>query len=162
VIVVDEIGTKREASAVSTISKRGVTVIGSAHGTTLKSVVENQDICDLLGGSTTVILGASEVRDRSNGVVRKTQVERKSLPVFHVAIEVVECDRLRVYPDVKKAVDAMLRGERVEYEERWFDAEHKRYQAMFSQTSMAHASDSDWLEELARSIKLSTTTLSHY
>ena len=112
-IVVDEIGTKREASAVSTISKRGVTVIGSAHGTTLKSVVENQDICDLLG-STTVILGASEVRDRSNGVVRKTQVERKSLPVFHVAIEVVECYRLRVYPNVKKAVDAMLRGERVE------------------------------------------------
>ncbi len=57
VIVVDEIGTKAEARAISTIGRRGTIVIGTAHGTTLGDVMQNPELDCLLGGKSTVIMG---------------------------------------------------------------------------------------------------------
>jgi hypothetical protein len=50
VVVVDEIGTKLEAMAASTIAQRGVQLVGTAHGVTIKSIIQNPCLQMLVGG----------------------------------------------------------------------------------------------------------------
>jgi len=108
VIVVDEIGTEAEAQAARTIAERGVQLIGTAHGTTLESLLANPTLSDLVGGVQTVILGDEEARMRGT---RKTISERKAAPSFDAVVEIREYDRLIVHPDTAEAVDRLLRGQ---------------------------------------------------
>lgn len=48
VIIVDEISTKAEAFACQSIAERGVMLIGTAHGETLKNMLKNPNISDLV------------------------------------------------------------------------------------------------------------------
>ncbi|XP_074301714.1 protein SEEDLING PLASTID DEVELOPMENT 1-like [Silene latifolia] len=41
VIVIDEIGTKLEAMAASTISQRGIQLVATAHGITIDNLIKN-------------------------------------------------------------------------------------------------------------------------
>lgn len=107
VIVVDEIGTEAEAQAARTIAERGVQLIGTAHGTTLESLLMNPTLADLVGGVQTVILGDEEARMRGT---RKTISERKTTPSFDAVVEIAAYDRLIVHPDTAEAVDRLLRG----------------------------------------------------
>src|SRR5690606_8987573 len=107
VIIVDEIGTAAEALAARTIAERGVQLIGTAHGTTLESVLLNPTLSDLVGGVQTVILGDEEARMRGT---RKTVTERKAAPTFDAVVEIAAYDRLIVHPDTADAVDRLLRG----------------------------------------------------
>ena len=50
VIIIDEIGTEREALAARTISEKGVQLVGTAHGNNLKSLIKNPMLTDLVGG----------------------------------------------------------------------------------------------------------------
>src|SRR5690606_28705573 len=108
VIVVDEIGTEAEAQAARTIAERGVQLIGTAHGTTLESLLANPTLSDLVGGVQTVILGDEEARMRGT---RKTISERRAAPSFDAVVELREYDRLIVHPDTADAVDRLLRGQ---------------------------------------------------
>jgi stage III sporulation protein SpoIIIAA len=108
VIVVDEIGTTAEAMAARTIAERGVQLIGTAHGTTLASLLMNPTLSDLVGGVQTVILGDEEARTRGT---RKTISERKAAPTFDAVVEIAAYDRLIVHPDTADAVDRLLRGQ---------------------------------------------------
>src|SRR5690606_25625791 len=108
VIVVDEIGTEAEALAARTIAERGVQLIGTAHGTTLESLLMNPTLADLVGGVQTVILGDEEARIRGT---RKTISERKAEPSFDAVVEIAEYDRLIVHRDTAEAVDRLLRGQ---------------------------------------------------
>jgi len=107
VIIVDEIGTAAEALAARTIAERGVQLIGTAHGTTLESVLMNPTLSDLVGGVQTVILGDEEARMRGT---RKTITERKAAPTFDAVVELAAYDRLIVHVDTAEAVDRLLRG----------------------------------------------------
>lgn len=50
VIVIDEIGTKLEAMAASTIAQRGIQLVATAHGVTIENLVMNPALEMLVGG----------------------------------------------------------------------------------------------------------------
>lgn len=50
VIVIDEIGTKLEALAASTISQRGIQLVATAHGVTIENLIKNPALDMLVGG----------------------------------------------------------------------------------------------------------------
>ncbi|MDQ6826428.1 MAG: AAA family ATPase [Candidatus Eremiobacteraeota bacterium] len=107
VIVIDEIGTEAETLAARTIAERGVALIGTAHGRTLKNLLMNPTLSDLVGGISAVTLSDEEARRRGT---RKTVLERKAPPTFDVLIEIVDRDRLALHQNVADVVDALLRG----------------------------------------------------
>jgi stage III sporulation protein SpoIIIAA len=50
VIVIDEIGTKLEAMAASTIAQRGFQLVATAHGITIENLIMNPSLEMLVGG----------------------------------------------------------------------------------------------------------------
>jgi stage III sporulation protein SpoIIIAA len=107
VVVIDEIGTEREAQAARTIAERGVQLVGTAHGRTLDNLLVNPTLSDLVGGIGTVTLGDEEARRRGT---QKTVLERKAPPTFDVLVEQESWDRVIIHRDVAAAVDDILRG----------------------------------------------------
>lgn len=122
VIVIDEIGTELEAQAARTIAERGVQLVGTAHGNTLENLIMNPTLADLIGGIQSVTLGDEEARRRRT---KKSILERKAPPTFDIVVEIQSWDRIAIHPDVAKAVDAILRGQKTETEERWFKEDGK-------------------------------------
>ena len=118
VIVIDEIGTEREAQAARTIAERGVQLIGTAHGNSLDNLMVNPTLSDLIGGIQTVTLGDEEARRRRT---QKSVLERKAPPTFDVVMEIQDRDRVIVHQDVADTVDTLLRGEAITPELRWRD-----------------------------------------
>lgn len=118
VIVIDEIGRELEAQAARTIAERGVQLIGTAHGNGLENLMLNPTLSDLIGGIESVTLSDDEARRRGT---QKTVLERRSPATFSILVEILERDRVNVYPDVAEAVDGLLRGHPVAPEERWRD-----------------------------------------
>ncbi len=118
VIIIDEIGTELEAQAARTIAERGVQLVGTAHGNTLDNLMMNPTLSDLIGGIQSVTLGDEEARRRGT---HKSILERKAPPTFDVVVEIQSWERVAIHPDVAAAVDAMLRGQVVPVEVRWFE-----------------------------------------
>ena len=107
VIVIDEIGTEREALAARTIAERGVQLVATAHGNALDNLLMNPTLADLLGGVHAVTLGDEEARRRRT---QKTVLERKAPPTFDTLVEIRTRDCLAVYHETASVVDAYLRG----------------------------------------------------
>jgi stage III sporulation protein SpoIIIAA len=120
VVVIDEIGTELEAVAARTIAERGVQLVGTAHGNTLDNLMVNPTLSDLIGGIQAVTLGDEEARRRGT---QKTVLERKAPPTFDVLVEIQSWDSVTVYSDVATAVDAMLRYDEPQPEQRSRDAD---------------------------------------
>ena len=107
VIVIDEIGTELEALAARTIAERGVQLVGTAHGNRLDNLIKNPTLSDLIGGIQAVTLGDEEARRRGS---QKTVLERKALPTFDIAVEMLERRRWVVHQEVSETIDQFLRG----------------------------------------------------
>ncbi len=120
VIVVDEIGTEAEAIAARTIAERGVQLVATAHGNNLENLLQNPTLSDLVGGIQAVTLSDEEARRRGT---RKTILERKAPPTFHVLVEIQDRDRLVVHYNLDRVIDALLRGHQLTPELRERDAE---------------------------------------
>ena len=130
VIVIDEMGTEREAAAARTIAERGVQLIATAHGNTLDNLIMNPTLSDLVGGVQTVTLGDQEASYRGT---QKTVLERKAPPTFDVVVEIQSWERLAVHDNVSQVVDQWLRGFSIAPEVRWLDEEgqvHREREAM--------------------------------
>lgn len=54
-IVIDEIGTKLEAMAASTIAQRGIQLVATAHGITIENLIMNPSLDMLVGGVQVMI-----------------------------------------------------------------------------------------------------------
>lgn len=54
-VIIDEIGTELEALAATTIARRGVQLVGTAHGTTINSIIKNPSLQILVGGIGVII-----------------------------------------------------------------------------------------------------------
>ncbi|KAG5574764.1 hypothetical protein H5410_054898 [Solanum commersonii] len=106
-IIIDEIGTELEALAASTIAQRGVQLVGTAHGSTIESIVKNPSLQMLVGGIESVTLGDEEARKRK---VQKTILERKGPPTFTCAVEMISRTQCRVHHRLDLTVDALLAG----------------------------------------------------
>ncbi|GIS83689.1 MAG: hypothetical protein CM1200mP15_23210 [Dehalococcoidia bacterium] len=85
VIIIDEMGTEREAVAPRTIAERGVQLVATAHGNTLDNLILNPTLSDLIGGVQTVTLSDQEAKFRGT---QKTVLERKAPPTFDVIVEI--------------------------------------------------------------------------
>lgn len=107
VVIIDEIGNEREAEAARTIAERGVTLIGTAHGTSLENLIVNPTLSDLIGGIGSVTLGDEEARRRGT---QKTVLERKAPPTFEMIVEIQDKDRFAIHHNVAETVDSFLRG----------------------------------------------------
>lgn len=162
--MVDEIGTTKEVAAVSTIAQRGVAMIGSAHGESLRAVLDNPDLNHLVGGTMTVILSSEELRQRTHGGnqatgarggtqidMRKSRTERTHPPVFPVVLELLERNRWRLHRQVARSVDAMLADQPIQYEERWLDKATGHFNAMFASSAPQTGGAGDrWLDDLVQ------------
>ncbi|KAK9209097.1 hypothetical protein WN944_001461 [Citrus x changshan-huyou] len=107
VIVIDEIGTKLEAMAASTIAQRGIQLVATAHGVTIENLIMNPSLEMLVGGVQNVTLGDEEAHRRG---VQKTVLERKGPSTFSCAVEIVSKTELRVHHSLEATVDAILSG----------------------------------------------------
>lgn len=107
-IVVDEIGTREEALAAGDISQRGVQIIATAHGTKLNDLLQSTELCGLVGGVHTVVLGDEEARRR--GLRSKSARERKQLPVFDTVVELRSHHKWVIYHNIPESVDTLLEG----------------------------------------------------
>ena len=105
VIIIDEIGTAAETLAARTIAERGVQLIGTAHGESLRNLVQNPSLNDLVGGIHAVTLGDDEARLRDS---QKTVRERKAPPTFDAVVELKGRHEVIVYHDTARAVDLLL------------------------------------------------------
>jgi len=108
VVVIDEIGTAEEALAARTIAERGVQLIATAHGLSLKNLIKNPTLTDLIGGIQAVTLGDDEARRRGS---QKTVLERKAPPTFTVLIELQDRETMVVHHQVATSVDLLLRNQ---------------------------------------------------
>lgn len=111
VIIIDEISTELEALAARTIAERGVTLVGTAHGNSLESLIKNPTLSDLIGGIQYVTLGDEEARSRGT---QKSVLERKARPAFKIGLEISDPKTWVVHPNVEKAVDQILQTYRLE------------------------------------------------
>ncbi|CAJ2630778.1 unnamed protein product [Trifolium pratense] len=117
-IIIDEIGTELEALAASTIAQRGVQLVGTAHGTTIDSIMKNPYLQILVGGIESVTLGDEEAKKRK---VQKTILERKGPPTFSCAVEMISKTECRVHHRLDATVDAILAGRPPVFEVRHWD-----------------------------------------
>ncbi|CAL5393545.1 unnamed protein product [Camellia sinensis] len=113
VIVIDEIGTKLEAMAASTIAQRGIQLVATAHGVTIKNLIMNPSLEMLVGGIQSVTLGDEEASRRR---VQKTVLERKGPSTFSCGVEIISKNELRVHSNLEATVDAILLGRYPNYE----------------------------------------------
>ena len=120
VIVIDEIGTEREALAARTIAERGVVLVATAHGNELANLIKNPTLSDLVGGIQSVTLGDEEARRRRT---QKTVLERAAEPTFPMAVEMHSRERWLVHRDVATTVDLLLRGQTARPQIRELDEE---------------------------------------
>ncbi|KAL4531564.1 hypothetical protein Ndes2526B_g04327 [Nannochloris sp. 'desiccata'] len=126
VVIIDEIADHYEVAAAKTIAQRGVALVGTAHGTSLDSILKNPELNPLVGGIQAVILGDQAVRN--SNFMKKTQLERKGAPCFTTLIELLGPSKWRIHKDVGKSVDSLLSGKKPETELRWIAADG-RYMA---------------------------------
>ena len=121
VVIVDEISNSQEASSAQTISRRGVRLVATAHGSELSDLMKNPALSCLVGGIQSVTLGDEAVRDlekRRQCKVKKTQLERAGAPVFDILVELKDQDHMIVHRDVAKVVSSKLSGDPYSFEER--------------------------------------------
>ncbi|CAA2981621.1 uncharacterized protein ycf45 [Olea europaea subsp. europaea] len=115
VIVIDEIGTKLEAMAASTIAQRGIQLVATAHGVTIENLVMNPALEMLVGEVQSVTLGDEEASRRG---VQKTVLERKGPSTFSCGVEIISKTKLRVHRNLDATVDAILSGRYPKFEVR--------------------------------------------
>ncbi|KAL3508733.1 hypothetical protein ACH5RR_028134 [Cinchona calisaya] len=152
VIVIDEIGTKLEAMAASTIAQRGIQLVATAHGVTIDNLVMNPALDMLVGGVQSVTLGDEEASRRG---VQKTVQERKGPSTFSSAVEIISKTELRVHRSLEATVDAILSGRHPTFQVRkmkgledegeehssYYDPLDSRYESLLQNNSLMNDDD---------------------
>ncbi|CAN6558232.1 unnamed protein product [Malus baccata var. baccata] len=148
VIVIDEIGTKLEALAASTIAQRGIQLVATAHGVTIENLIMNPSLEMLVGGIQSVTLGDEEASRRG---VQKTVQERKGPATFSCAVEIISKDELRVHCSLETTVDAILSGRFPKFEVRkmhsWGPETTERENFIYSSLDEGDEEDEDVFED---------------
>ncbi|EHA8591086.1 hypothetical protein COCNU_scaffold033218G000080 [Cocos nucifera] len=129
VIVIDEIGTKLEAMAASTIAQRGIQLVATAHGVTIENLIMNPSlemlvggvqctlaVCRTMDGQQTTCAKCDEEASRRG--VQKTVLERKGPSTFTCGAEIISKTELQVHHSLEATVDALLAGRSPNFEVR--------------------------------------------
>jgi stage III sporulation protein SpoIIIAA len=107
VIIIDEISSDLEVLAARTIAEKGVRLIGTTHGNSLKNLIKNPSLADLIGGIQYVTLSDEEAKRRGT---QKSILERKGYPAFDILIEINSQTSWTIHENLKTSVDLFLRG----------------------------------------------------
>ena len=84
IIIIDEISTREEALAAQTIAERGVSLIATAHGKDLASIIKNPALSLLVGDPQSVTLSDEEAKRRKT---QKNIIERTRPATFDSIFE---------------------------------------------------------------------------
>jgi hypothetical protein len=84
-IVIDEIGTKLEAMAASTIAQRGIQLVASAHGITIENLTMNPSLDMLVGGIQVIIYSCAAI----NSIYMKICLSHCSMMNCTMSLEMV-------------------------------------------------------------------------
>jgi stage III sporulation protein SpoIIIAA len=122
VIIIDEIGTQREAETTQTIAERGVQLIATAHGYFLLNLLKNPTLSQLVGGLEYVTLGDEEAKKRNS---KKTIIERKGLSTFEIIIELKANNFCVIYENSELAIDRILKGRNPRFQVRNYSNKKK-------------------------------------
>jgi len=147
VIIVDEIGTSQEVEAVRTITQRGVSMVGTAHGEDLHTLLKNPTLRGLIGGVQPVILSATEAAKLNkdpSAAYKKTRLERAGAPTFDIVVELRERHKWRIHTNVADIIDKLLANENPIVETRMSTRDKKHIYAKFSE----EREKEDWFELL--------------
>ncbi|XP_054813676.1 protein SEEDLING PLASTID DEVELOPMENT 1 isoform X4 [Prosopis cineraria] len=144
VIVIDEIGTKLEAMAASTIAQRGIQLVATAHGVTIENLIMNPSLEMLVGGIQSVTLGDEEASRRG---VQKTVLERKGPSTFSCAVEIISKTELRIHRSLEATVDAILSGRFPHVDIRKMDSQGQEETMHEPVTSSSEKNDELMLED---------------
>ena len=106
-VIIDEIGTEPEAMVASTISQRGIQLVGTAHGMTIENLIKNPSLEMLVESVQSVSLGDDEAKRRG---VQKAILERKGPSSFTYAVEMTSRTECRIHHSLEATVDAILAG----------------------------------------------------
>lgn len=106
-LVIDEIGSSLEVSAVRDVAQRGVQLIATAHGSTLADITKSPVLVKLLGDIHTVILSGKETELR--GSASKSTRERMGQSCFDIVAEIHKPGCCVVVRDCSLAVDSLLK-----------------------------------------------------
>lgn len=124
-----------------------MSLLATAHGLSLSSLLKNPTLVKLIGGVHPVTLSDAKAKARKDGKFQKTILERAGSPTFDMLIELVGRNHWRVYRyasasftlteadvhilnvqrsrDVAATVDDMLSGKERLVETRWIDKDGK-------------------------------------
>ncbi|KAG6395568.1 hypothetical protein SASPL_141688 [Salvia splendens] len=151
VIVIDEIGTKLEAAAASTIAQRGIQLVATAHGVTIENLVMNPTLEMLVGGVQSVTLGDEEASRRG---VQKSVLERKGPSTFTCGVEIISKAELRVHRNLEATVDSILAGRHPRFEVRKLNNETNGLEpSLFTpDLSESETSSVSWTEDTSEMI----------
>ncbi|XP_039143439.1 protein SEEDLING PLASTID DEVELOPMENT 1-like isoform X3 [Dioscorea cayenensis subsp. rotundata] len=130
VIVIDEIGTRLEAMAASTIAQRGLQLVATAHGVTIENLIMNPSLEMLVGGIQSVTLGDEEASRRG---VQKTILERKGPSTFTCGAEIISKTEIRVHRSLESTVDALLAGRSPNFEVRKINPDGSKQEMLANQ-----------------------------
>ena len=122
VIIIDEIGTQKEAETTQTIAERGVQLIATAHGYFLLNLLKNPTLSQLVGGLEYVTLGDEEAKKRNS---KKTIIERKGLSTFEIIIELKANNFWVIYENSELAIDRILKGRNPRFQVRNYSNKKK-------------------------------------
>jgi stage III sporulation protein SpoIIIAA len=105
VIVIDEISTTNEARSARVIAERGVQMIATAHGNSLKNAINNDTLKILVGGISTVTISDKEMEKRN---CSKQVLSRDSMPTFDAIVEIIDFDTVAIHHDIAMSIDYLL------------------------------------------------------
>jgi stage III sporulation protein SpoIIIAA len=110
VIIIDEIGTREEAEVARSIGARGIQLIATAHGHTLRDLVHNPALAALVGGVQPAALASGALL--RGAAADGGALQRAGPPAFAVVLELSRDHVAVIHRDVAASVDALLAGGR--------------------------------------------------
>lgn len=107
VIIIDEISSELEVLAAQTIAEKGVQLIGTTHGKSIKNLIKTPYISNLIGGVINVTLSDNEAKRRKS---QKNILERKNYPTFGILIEINNPTSWTIHENMINSIDSLLIG----------------------------------------------------
>jgi stage III sporulation protein SpoIIIAA len=111
VMVYDEIPTPEDIDAISNASKNGISLICSAHASSILEMTQKQDFHAMLGGIEQVTMGDDHAKSKQTadgtGILQKLVVQAGT-PLHDMAVVLKSKTEAVIYPNLKQAIDYAL------------------------------------------------------
>ena len=115
-MIIDEISTESDASAVLNVRQRGLQVIAATQGQTIADAIRSPSVSMIAGGIHKVVLSADEARQR--GLQETVVLQRRQPAAFDILVEMCSRHHWIVHTNFTRDIDLCLRQEAMSVQER--------------------------------------------